>query len=148
MATADARFWEVLAEGSLKWLSPERLCQRLTNTEVDACSQPLDWEWVHNEGVGEGTEGVEGVCSPMGVSNSVNRPDPWWLPGTGPPTKEYTWINSLLWPHMWQRMAFLDINGRRDHWAWGCSMLQCSRMLGREGRSGWVSGWVGRVAPS
>jgi hypothetical protein len=34
--------WEVLAEGILIWLSPEILCQSLTNTEVDACSQPLN----------------------------------------------------------------------------------------------------------
>jgi hypothetical protein len=34
--------WEVLADGSLIWLSPERLCQSLTNTETDAQSQPLD----------------------------------------------------------------------------------------------------------
>jgi hypothetical protein len=33
---------EVLADGSLLLLSPERLCQSLTYTEVDACSQPLD----------------------------------------------------------------------------------------------------------
>jgi hypothetical protein len=32
---------EVLADRSLIWLSPERLCQRLTNTEVEARSQPL-----------------------------------------------------------------------------------------------------------
>jgi hypothetical protein len=34
-------FLQVLADGSLIWLSPERLCQSLTNTEVDAHSQPL-----------------------------------------------------------------------------------------------------------
>ena len=33
---------EVLAEGSLIWLSPERLCQSLKNTEVDSHSQPVD----------------------------------------------------------------------------------------------------------
>ena len=32
-AIADAR-------KSLKWLSPERLCQSLTNTELFGCSQP------------------------------------------------------------------------------------------------------------
>ena len=32
--------WEVLADRSLIWLSPERLCQSLTNTEADAHSQP------------------------------------------------------------------------------------------------------------
>jgi hypothetical protein len=33
---------EVHAERSLIWLSPERLCQSLTNTEMDAHTQPLD----------------------------------------------------------------------------------------------------------
>ena len=33
--------WEVLADQSLIWLSPERLCQSLTNTEEKARSQPL-----------------------------------------------------------------------------------------------------------
>jgi hypothetical protein len=31
--------WDTLCDGSLIWLSPERLCQSLP----DACSQPLDW---------------------------------------------------------------------------------------------------------
>jgi hypothetical protein len=35
---------EVLSDRSLIWLSPERLFHSLTNTEADACSQPLDWE--------------------------------------------------------------------------------------------------------
>jgi hypothetical protein len=33
---------EVLADRNLIWLSPERFCQNLTNTEEDACSQPMD----------------------------------------------------------------------------------------------------------
>ena len=43
--TKPGHYWEcqeVLADRSLIWLSPERLCQSLTNTEVDACSWPLD----------------------------------------------------------------------------------------------------------
>jgi hypothetical protein len=32
---------QVLADRNLIWLSPERLCQSLTNTEVDAQSQPV-----------------------------------------------------------------------------------------------------------
>jgi hypothetical protein len=35
------RCLKVLADRCLIWLSPERLYQSLTNTEVDACSQPL-----------------------------------------------------------------------------------------------------------
>ena len=34
---------EVNAERSLVWLSPEKPCQSLTNTETDIRSQPLDW---------------------------------------------------------------------------------------------------------
>jgi hypothetical protein len=33
---------EVLADRSLIWLSPEKFCQSLKNTEADAQSQPLD----------------------------------------------------------------------------------------------------------
>jgi hypothetical protein len=33
---------EMHAERSVIWLSPERLCQSLTNTDADAYSQPLD----------------------------------------------------------------------------------------------------------
>jgi hypothetical protein len=36
------RFQELLADRSLIELSPERLCQILTNTDADAHSQPLD----------------------------------------------------------------------------------------------------------
>ena len=34
--------WEVLADRTLIQVSPEKLCQSLTNTEADACSQTLD----------------------------------------------------------------------------------------------------------
>jgi hypothetical protein len=33
---------EVHAERSLIWLSSEKLCQSLTNTETNACTPPLD----------------------------------------------------------------------------------------------------------
>ena len=60
--------------GSACWWKPDRtvfweVLQSLTNTEVDALSQPLDWAgwgWGSPDGgVGLGTEGAEGVCSPM-----------------------------------------------------------------------------------
>jgi hypothetical protein len=35
-------YQEVLVDRSLIWLSSERLCQSLTSTKSDACSQPLD----------------------------------------------------------------------------------------------------------
>ena len=36
-------FQQVLTDRALISLSPERFCQCLTNSEVDAHSQPLDW---------------------------------------------------------------------------------------------------------
>ena len=33
---------EVLADRILVWVSPERLCQSLTNKEAGGCDQPLD----------------------------------------------------------------------------------------------------------
>jgi hypothetical protein len=51
--------WEVLADGSL---SPERLCQSLTNTEVDARSH----HWTEPEVPEEELEkALKGLCSPM-----------------------------------------------------------------------------------
>jgi hypothetical protein len=81
------------------------------------------------------------VLQPHGSSNNVNSQDTPELPGTGPPTKEYSWNNPSQWPHIWQRMALLDISGRRGSWAWGCLMHQVGECQG--GR--WE--WVGRGAP-
>jgi hypothetical protein len=135
------RCWEVFADGSLIWLSPERLCQSLTNTEVDASSQSLDWARESLDGgVGEGTEGVEQVCSPMeGAKISTGQTCP-ELPRTGPPTKEHTWRDPWHWLHIWQKMAVLDISGRRGPWARGWWM---PRMTEQEDRKMGVSGWVG-----
>jgi hypothetical protein len=36
---------EFCSDRRLIQLSPERLCQSLTNTVADACSQTLDWAW-------------------------------------------------------------------------------------------------------
>jgi hypothetical protein len=60
-----------------------------------------------------GTEEDEGVCNPRRKNNNVNQADIPELPGTKPPTKEYTWRDQWLQMHMQQRMALLDINGRR-----------------------------------
>jgi hypothetical protein len=54
-----------------------------------------------NGGVRERIEGAEGIFNP------IRRQE---LPGSKPPTKEYTWRDPLLQPYMWQRMG---INGRR-----------------------------------
>jgi hypothetical protein len=59
-------------------------------------------------------------------------------------TKGYTWRDPWLCLHKWERMALLDFSGRRDPWAWGCSMPQCREIPGWEDGSG----WAGRGAPS
>jgi hypothetical protein len=45
-------------------LSLEKICQTLTNTEMDACSQPLDWALGPQGGGRERTKGTQGVCNP------------------------------------------------------------------------------------
>ena len=58
---------KVLAEGSLIWLSPERLCQSLRNTEAGMLTANHWSEYkVPDGGVEEGIEGAEGLCIPMG----------------------------------------------------------------------------------
>ena len=64
---------------------------------------------IPNGGVRERTKGAERACSSMVGSNPVNLPDPLELPGTGPPTKEYTWRDPRLWLSVLQRMILLDI---------------------------------------
>jgi hypothetical protein len=54
----------VLADRSLIWMSAERFYQSLTNTEADTWSQQLECRVFEGE-IREGTEGAEGVCSPM-----------------------------------------------------------------------------------
>jgi hypothetical protein len=66
------------------------------------------------------------------------------LPGTGPPIKEYTWRDPWRWLHMWQRMALLDISGRRCPWSFEGSMPQCrGTPEGKDLREVTVGGWVG-----
>ena len=55
----------MLVDRSLIWLSHEKLCQSLTNTEVMLAVNHLTEHRVPDGGTGEGTEGAEWVCSPM-----------------------------------------------------------------------------------
>jgi hypothetical protein len=51
----------------------------------------------------ERTEGVEGVCNPIGRTTISTNQTPLHVPelqGTKPPTKEYTWRDPWLQPHM------------------------------------------------
>ena len=68
--------------------------------------------WTEHEvsdgGVGEGTEGAEGVLQPHGGGKQQCQPArPPELLGTGPPTKEYTWkdpyvAEDILVGHQWE----------------------------------------------
>jgi hypothetical protein len=58
-------------------------------------------------------EGLQKGLKELRGTNSVNQPDLPVLLGSGSLTKEYTWKNSWLQLHMWQRMALLGISGRK-----------------------------------
>jgi hypothetical protein len=61
----------VLAARSLVKLLPERLCQRLTNTDADAHSQIFDGKFKGK------TDISEGVCNPIGrIILSTNQTSP------------------------------------------------------------------------
>jgi hypothetical protein len=62
----------------------------------------------------KGLKELRGFAAPQ---REQQWPDPLELQGTGTPTKEYTLRYTWLRPHMWQRMALLDISGRRGPWA-------------------------------
>jgi hypothetical protein len=92
----------VLAYRNLIWLSPERLCQHLTNTDVWMLAAN---HWTEHRdpsgGVRESTKGAEGVFNPIGRSTiSTNQTPPPELPETKPATKEYTWRDSGLQLHI------------------------------------------------
>jgi hypothetical protein len=88
---------EVLADSSLIYLSPERLCQSLTNTEADALSQ-LSTE-SPNIGVRERTEGAEGVCSPIGGTTISTNQNPQSSQGLNHQPKS-GWSHPWLQTHM------------------------------------------------
>jgi hypothetical protein len=116
----------VLADRSLIRLSPESLCQSLTNTEVElGGSQMEKWEKELKE--------LRGFVAPWREQQCQKATHtPLELPGTGPPTKEYTWSDLWSWPHMWQRMALLGISRRRS-----LRVFKCQG--GRTGVGGWES---------
>jgi hypothetical protein len=91
-------------------------------------------------GVGEGTVGAEGICNRMEGAAVSTSQIPQNSRGTGPPTTEFTRRDSWLWLHKWQRMALMNISGRRGPWAWGDLMPQCRGLPGQEDRSG-MGGW-------
>ena len=93
----DAGKYLLMAGAFFREAQPERDKYRR------GCSQPtigLSTDRVPYGGVREGTEGVEGVCSPMEGATLSTGQVPLELPGTGPPTKEYTWRDPWLQLHM------------------------------------------------
>jgi hypothetical protein len=89
-AVADAK--KFLLNRSMIQVSPERLCQILTNTDVDAHSQTSLTKCRDPSGrVRARTVGAEGVCNPIGRTIlSINQMPP-KLPESKLPTREYTW---------------------------------------------------------
>ena len=58
--------------------------------------------------------------------------------GSKPPIKENTWWDSCLYLHMYQRMAYSAISGRRVSCSGQDSMPQCREMPGKGSRSSGV----------
>ena len=72
---------------------------------------------------------------PHRKNNIINQPE---IPGTKPPSKEYTWSDPWLQLHLLQRMALLGISGQRG--SWSCEDLMSSEDW--QGREVGVGGWV------
>jgi hypothetical protein len=70
----------------------------------------------------------------LSLTNNMNQTVSPALPGTKPPTKEYTWLQL----HMYHRMALLVINGRRGPWSCEYFLPQCRGIPGPGSGSGWV----------
>jgi hypothetical protein len=135
--------------GSACWWNPDMAFswEALPEPHKNRSSQPiyLTERWgggarrVLNRGAGERIKGGEGVCSPMEGATVLQV-----RPPRAP--REWTTNQSIYvrdpwsWLHMWQRMALLDICGKRVPWVWVCSMPQCRGMPGWKDRSGWVGG--------
>jgi hypothetical protein len=66
----------------------------------------------------------------------MNQPVTLELPGTKPPTKEYTWRDQWLQTHIQQRMALLAISGKIDSWSCESSMSHCRECQDQEGGVG------------
>jgi hypothetical protein len=84
-------------------LFPERLCQKFTNTNVMIVVNHQNEHGDPSGGVTGRTEGAEGVCNPIGRRTTISTNQASLLqelPGTKPPTKEYTLRNPWLQLHI------------------------------------------------
>jgi hypothetical protein len=68
---------KVLTVRSLIQLTPERLCQILTNTDANAHSQPLDWAHGPNGGIRGRTERAEGALSGINGRGALGPVEAW-----------------------------------------------------------------------
>ena len=85
---------------------------------------------IHDGEVGERTEGPKRGLWPHGGSNSINWPDSWSSQRLEHQLKRDPW----LYPHMWQSMALLDINGPEGVRLSSVGVCQG----GKAGMGGWV----------
>jgi hypothetical protein len=85
----------VLTDSSLIKLSPETVYLSLTNTDMDAFSQPLNR--VPSGGIKERTEEALQLHR---KKNNINQPDLLELLWPKPSNKEYTWSHPWLQLHM------------------------------------------------
>ena len=132
----------LLVPGNACWWKLERLCQSLTNTEARWKLTVIHWTELGSPGWKSWRKDWRswGDLQPYGGSNSVNRPDPSEHLGTRPPTIEYTWSDPWHWPHMWQRVALLDISEWKERplGLCVCLMPQCRQMPGGGGGQEWM----------
>jgi hypothetical protein len=70
-------------------------------------------DWLYSFVAKKGPKKLKELA-PHRRNNNMKQPVLSELPGTKPLTKEYTWRDPWLQSHMYQRMALLDINGKRD----------------------------------
>ena len=56
--------------------------------------------WSPMEELVKGLKELKGVCNPIGRKAISTNHTPPELPGSKPPTKEYTWRDPVIQPHM------------------------------------------------
>jgi hypothetical protein len=121
------------------WYSCLLRGQSLTNTEVEAHSQPLDWAGgVPDRGVGEGTEGAEGVRSPMEgatISRDQNLWSSWGLDHQPKNTHEATHGIGYLSTRGWPCLTSVGEEALGPEGVWCPSVGECQG--GRTGIGGW-----------
>jgi hypothetical protein len=112
-------------------LFPERLCQCLKNTEVDAKSS-IRWS-TGNERARESTQGAEGVCNPIGRTTKSTNQSSQGLNHQPRSTHRGTHGSSHICSRRWSCQALGPVKARCP------SVRECKGWETRVG--GWVGGW-------